>query len=278
MVNLPAVAKPIKQVDAGSGSHIIAMGCNGTVWCWGGNGTKQIGNTNCTGAYATTPYQVMAGQVPSSSGFLEGVAYISGGNDENYAILGTGELVAWGQNDVGQIGCGTTSTYEATPRYVCKPDGTHLTGVIMVEAGDATGYALVDEDGDGVGTVYSWGGDESSQLGRVATAAEPKTYAAPCYKNASTPTSPVKGDILDNVVSLTAGDCMAIVIDEDGYVWSWGHGAWGGMCGNWAWGCDCCYANQVLGGETGDPYLKAKAVSAGQGFGMAITPDGKAVA
>ena len=144
MVNLPAEAKPIKQVDAGSGSHIIAMGCNGTVWCWGGNGTKQIGNTNCTGAYATTPYQVMAGQVPSSSGFLEGVAYISGGNDENYAILGTGELVARGQNDVGQIGCGTTSTYEATPRYVCKPDGTHLTGVIMVEAGDATGYALVD--------------------------------------------------------------------------------------------------------------------------------------
>ena len=101
LVNLPAAAKPIKQVDAGSGSHIIAMGCNGTVWCWGGNGTKQIGNTNCTGAYATTPYQVMAGQVPSSSGFLEGVAYISGGNDENYAILGTGELVAWGQNDVG---------------------------------------------------------------------------------------------------------------------------------------------------------------------------------
>ena len=70
LVTLPAAAKPIKQVDAGSGGHIIAMGCNGTVWCWGNNGTKQIGNTNCTSLYATTPYQVMAGQVPSASGFL----------------------------------------------------------------------------------------------------------------------------------------------------------------------------------------------------------------
>ena len=204
----------------------------------------------------TTPYQVMAGQVPSASGFLEGVSYISGGNDENYAILETGELVAWGQNDQGQLGCGTISAYEATPRYVCKADGTHLTGVIMVEAGDATGYALVDEDGDGVGTVYSWGADDASQLGRVATVAEPKTYAAPCYKNASDPTSPVKGAILDNIVSLTAGDCMALVIDKDGYVWSWDMEQWGGMlvAGHGVG----CYMQPVLE-ETGEAYLKAKA-------------------
>jgi hypothetical protein len=29
--------------------------------------------------------------------FYTGVKYISGGNDENYAILSTGELVAWGK-------------------------------------------------------------------------------------------------------------------------------------------------------------------------------------
>ena len=94
----------------------------------------------------------------------------------------------------------------------------------MVEAGDETGYALVDEDGDGIGTVYSWGGDDASQLGRVASTSEPKYYACPCYKNAGDPTSPSKGEILDNIVSLTAGDCMAIMIDKDSYVWSFGHG------------------------------------------------------
>ena len=40
-VNMPATALPIKQVDAGSGSHFVAMGCNGTVWCWGNNANGQ---------------------------------------------------------------------------------------------------------------------------------------------------------------------------------------------------------------------------------------------
>src|SRR5690554_5362217 len=31
-VIMPAAALPIKQVDAGSGAHFVAMGCNGTVW------------------------------------------------------------------------------------------------------------------------------------------------------------------------------------------------------------------------------------------------------
>ena len=276
-VNMPAAALPVKQVDAGSGGHFIAMGCNGTVWCWGNNANGQAGNPSA-GSPVLTPVQVKAGEVPSTSGFLEGVSYISGGNDENYAILATGELVAWGQNDVGQLGCGREGGNVTTPVYVCKPDGSHLKNVIMVEAGDETGYALVDEDGDGIGTVYSWGGDGAAQLGRVKSAAEPRYYAAPCYKNAGTPDAPAKGDILDNIVSLTAGDCMAIMIDKDGYVWSFGHGAWGGMTGTWSWGCDHAFASQVLGGETGEPYLKAKAVSAGQGFGMAVTLDGKAVA
>ncbi|MBP5370566.1 MAG: hypothetical protein J6Y55_01450, partial [Bacteroidales bacterium] len=276
-VNMPSAALPVKQVDAGSGSHFVAMGCNGTVWCWGNNANGQAGD-GTKGNMKTTPVQVKAGQVSSSSGFLEGVSYISGGNDENYAILSTGELVAWGQNDVGQLGCGREGADVSTPVYVCKPDGSHLTHVVMVEAGDETGYALVDEDGDGIGTVYSWGSNSANQLGRVPTAAEPRYYAAPCYRNAGTPDAPAKGTILDDIVSLTAGDCMAIMIDKDSYVWSFGHGAWGGMTGTWSWGCDHVYASQVLGGDTGEPYLKAKAVSAGQGFGMAVTLDGKAVA
>ena len=276
-VKMPATALPIKQVDAGSGGHFIAMGCNGTVWCWGNNANHQAGDPDASSP-VLTPVQVKAGQVTSTSGYLEGVSYISGGNDENYAILKTGELVAWGQNDVGQLGCGREGADISTPVYVCKPDGSHLTHVIMVEAGDETGYALVDEDGDGIGTVYSWGSNSANQLGRVPTTAEPRYYAAPCYKNAGTPDAPAKGKILDDIVSLTAGDCMAIMIDKDSYVWALGHGAWGGMTGTWAWGCDHVYASQVLGGETGEPYLKAKAVSAGQGFGMAVTLDGKAVA
>ena len=70
-VILPESAKPIKQVDAGSGSHFVAMGCNGTVWCWGNNANGQAGNP-AAGGVVTTAVQVKAGQVPSTSGYLEG--------------------------------------------------------------------------------------------------------------------------------------------------------------------------------------------------------------
>ncbi|HRS19830.1 MAG TPA: hypothetical protein P5243_10020, partial [Bacteroidales bacterium] len=72
-------------------------------------------------------------------------------------------------------------------------------------------------------------------------------------------------------------DVMCFAIDVDGYVWSWGHGAWGQLTGI-GQNLGHAYAKQVVGGETGLPFLKAKAISAGQGFGMAVTLDGRAVA
>ena len=109
----------------------------------------------------------MAGQGTDSNsdGFLDGVPYISCGNDENFAILANNRLIAWGQNDQGQLGDGTT-TNSTTPRLVIDcADGLPLEDVVIIEAGDASGYALVDPDGDGVGTVYSWGDDAFGILG-----------------------------------------------------------------------------------------------------------------
>jgi len=267
-VVMPAAALPIKQVDAGSGGHFVAMGCNGSVWGWGNNATRQVGNPAYTAAVITTPVQVVKGETPGdASGFLTGVKYISGGNDENYAILSTGELVAWGQNDQGQLGNGTT-TNSTAPVYVKLNATTRLTGVTMVEAGDATGYALVDPDGDGIGTVYSWGAGDVNQLGQ-GTGITQSSYAKPVVKE--------DGTILNNIVSISAGDVMCFAIDVDGYVWSWGHGAWGQLTGI-GQNLGHAYAKQVVGGETGLPFLKAKAISAGQGFGMAVTLDGRAVA
>ncbi|NLK81724.1 MAG: hypothetical protein GX277_05965, partial [Bacteroidales bacterium] len=267
-VIMPAAALPIKQVDAGSGAHFVAMGCNGTVWGWGNNQDKQVGNPAYPAAVITTPVQVVKGEGTDKDGdgFLDGVVYISGGNDENYAILETGELVAWGQNDKGQLGNGTT-TDSPFPVYVRTANGQTLKNVIMVEAGDETGYALVD-NGNGTGTVYSWGGYADHKLGRETNLVS-NLYAAPVVREED-------GSILNNIVSLTAGDAMGMAIDADGYVWSWGHASWGQMTGTGLYAGH--FAARVLGGETGEPFLKAKVISAGQGFGMAVTLDGKAVA
>ena len=74
-VKIPAEALPIKQVDAGSGSHFVAMGCNGTVWCWGNNANHQAGNP-AAGGVVTTPIQVKAGEVPSSLRQNRSVQYL----------------------------------------------------------------------------------------------------------------------------------------------------------------------------------------------------------
>ncbi len=266
-VNVPAAALPIRQVDAGSGGHFVALGCDGTVWGWGNNGTRQVGNTTATADVVTVPTQVMAGEGTDndSDGFLDGVSYISGGNDENFAILETGEVVAWGQNDEGQLGNGTLID-ATTPVLVRTGPGVTLQNVIMVEAGDQTGYALVDPDGDGIGTVYSWGDGADGRLGRADAG---NTYAAPVVRQ--------DGSILDNIKSITGGDVMAFAIDENDYVWSWGHGSWGQLTGI-NQNLSHPYALQVVGGETGGTYLQARAISAGQGFGMAVTLDGRAVA
>lgn len=98
LVNFPAEALPIKQVDAGSGSHFLALGCNGTVWAWGYNEYGQLGNSDFTSDVITTPVQVMAGEGTDADddGFLDGVVYVSGGNDQSFAVLATGEVVSWG--------------------------------------------------------------------------------------------------------------------------------------------------------------------------------------
>jgi len=202
-VNMPAAALPIKQVDAGSGGHFVSMGCNGSVWGWGNNGTGQVGNPAYTAQVITTPVQVVKGETPGdASGNLTGVKYISGGNDENYAILANGELVAWGQNDQGQLGNGNT-TDSKVPVYVKLNATTRLTNVKIVEAGDATGYALIDPDGDGIGTVYSWGAGDVSQLGQ-GTGITQSSYAKPVIKEG--------GAVLNNIVSISAGDVMCFAI------------------------------------------------------------------
>jgi alpha-tubulin suppressor-like RCC1 family protein len=255
----------VQQVDAGSGSHVLALSCLGTVYAWGSNGHGQTGQPISSGV--TTPVQVPTGEQGHASTFLSDVINVSGGNDESYAILSDGRVVAWGQNDVGQLGNGTT-TGSVTPVFVRLVGGGFLSNVIQVEAGDETGYALVDPDGDGVGMIYSWGSNATSQLGRPAVNT---SYAAPVVK--------ANGDPLDGIVMVSAGDVHCLAIDTAGNVWAWGNGGWGGLTGtNANFGESHIDPRRVVGGETGEPYLNAIAISAGQGYSMAVTSDGHAVA
>jgi alpha-tubulin suppressor-like RCC1 family protein len=70
------------------------------------------------------------------------------------ALRKDGTVWAWGGNDKGQLGDGTT-TGRATPVQV-----SGLTGVTAMAAGYSHSLAL-----RGDGTVWCWGDNEAGQLG-----------------------------------------------------------------------------------------------------------------
>jgi gliding motility-associated-like protein len=211
----------IFQIDAGSGSHTLALTCDGKVYAWGLNKDGQLGlGTNTLSEFK--PTLISKGAAPGNTmGQLTGVKYVSGGNDASYAILNNGKLLSWGLNDKGQLGNGTT-TNSNVPVYVKsgiayggQTLGGDLINVIQTEAGDENGYALTAD-----GTIWSWGdrGDNGgTALGRDNKAQN--LFAYPMKINATT--------YMTNAVSISAGDRHLLVIDNTGVVWSVG-GDWGG--------------------------------------------------
>ena len=92
---------------AGGYAHTIALKSDGTVWAWGYNYYGQLGDGTNT-KMSTTPVQVSG---------LSDVIAIAGGYAHTIALKSDGTVWAWGQNDSGQLGDGT-STNRTTPVQV----------------------------------------------------------------------------------------------------------------------------------------------------------------
>ena len=302
----------IQQVNCGSGAHFVALDCSGKVWCWGNNSLGQCGTgniPNSDGVVQETPVQVkigtseLKGTEYDCDGYLCNVDVVYAGNNNTFAILGDGQykgcLVGWGGNNkgfdsqgyddaYGQLGCGN-QVNQAYPVFVLDASKKKLQGVVQIYAGDNCAYALVDPDGDGVGTVYSWGHEHGEgQLGRGQTggAGSPGKKTDPYAR----PVAHADGSPLDNITFLGCGDGEGYGLDVDGYIWAWGNGAWNNAAGvldaNYTWYSDGANYSTPLrvrkglttGASNDGDYLLAKWVAGGQGYGMAITADNKPVA
>lgn len=207
----------IKQVDAGSGRHTLALTCDGKVFAWGVNGSGQLGNGNTT--TSNSPVKVLTGAQGDPSGFLSNVVFISGGDGASYAILSNGDLMAWGSNVSGEVGIGNNIN-QTTPQYVLKSPGVRLTGVKQVDAGDKFVIALLND-----GTVWGWGENTTNQLGNgTATDA---VYATQVLTGAQGHAS----GFLSDIVKITAGDVTGFALGTDGIVYDWGSD-YAGQIGN----------------------------------------------
>ncbi|MFD0277000.1 hypothetical protein ACFVHB_24265 [Kitasatospora sp. NPDC127111] len=181
----------------------IRPGVPGTALAWGNNRGASLGD-GATVDHSTTPGRVCGGA--PCTGPLQDVVSISSGGFHTLALRSDGTVLAWGENGVGQLGDGTTST-RTTPVPVCAPGATapcssFLTDVVAVSAGAAHSLALRAD-----GTVLSWGYNSYGQLGNGTTTDSPV---------------PVEAD-LGTAVAIAAGGYHSLAVTTSGVVLSWGY-------------------------------------------------------
>jgi alpha-tubulin suppressor-like RCC1 family protein len=128
--------------------HALAIQTTGTLWAWGSNTAGAVGNSSAA-ALVSTPIQI--GSATNWSEVAAGVA-------TSMAIKSDGTLWAWGNNDKGQLGIGTTTN-------VSSPVRVGTTTWTKVSTADYITAAVRSD-----GTMWVWGMlDGFTSYGTVST-------------------------------------------------------------------------------------------------------------
>ena len=125
-VKLPAGSK-VTAIAAGC-DHSLAVTSTGQVLAWGDNAYGQLGDGSTT--HSDLPVTV---KLPGTQ-----VTAVAAGNDHSLALTSTGQMLAWGDNDLGQLGDGNT-TQSHVPVTVRLPTGTKA---VKLGAGSVGDYSL----------------------------------------------------------------------------------------------------------------------------------------
>lgn len=156
------------------------------------------------------------------------VTAIAAGKQSAYALLSDGRVLAWGENDYGQLGDGSLKNSE-TPRWVCAAgyagecsnEDEQLKGVSAISAGESFALALLD-----TGEVVGWGDNRTSELGGTSDE-ECENKSMVCRKtpktvNVKEEENPLREKPLSGVTEIAAGSEYSVALNTEGKVYSWG--------------------------------------------------------
>ena len=172
------------SVAASSGTS-VALRADGTLWRWGGYWQERYGRIRIGTNHQTSPVQM--GTDTNWASIYAGHGHIVGIRDD-------GSLWAWGYNQFGQLGDGTTEN-RATPVQV----GTDTDWVSVVATTRRT--MAIREDG----SLWEWGRD-------IGFSHELSEYH----------TIPVQVGTDTDWSSISLGRSSVVAIKTDGSLWAWG--------------------------------------------------------
>jgi alpha-tubulin suppressor-like RCC1 family protein len=192
---VPALAAEVSlsRNTTGANSFTLVRRSNGSIAGWGYNVEGQLGNGTPGLASDTIVQAVLpAGRRATA---------VSAGFNHGLALLDNGDVLAWGFNDLGQLGVGDILP-RATPTKVALPRPA-----VAVAAGRGFSVAALDD-----GRVFTWGNNAIGQLGNGGRDAV---------------VTPVQATGLTGIIAVAAGNAHALALGSDGRVWAWGANASG---------------------------------------------------
>src|SRR6202044_2876443 len=198
-VKLPRGTK-ITAIRAGC-EHSLALTSNGQVLAWGYNHGGELGNGSTASSDVPVRVALPAGVRATAVSAEEetGLARTSGG----------GGLFGWGDNSLGQLGDGTTTSSDTPVSIPILVRGPSLGHLVSLFGGCGHTVALFSS-----GKVLAWGSNVFGQLGDGTTTGSdtPVVVMLP----AST-----------KVTAISAGCATSYALTRSGHMLAWGLGAIG---------------------------------------------------
>lgn len=190
------------QVAYGAWHSLVPLP-DGRVVARGANHYGQLGD----GTVQTATSAVFV-KDPAGGGDLTGVVQVAAGTGHSLALLSDGRVVAWGRNQCGQLGDGTTVN-RSLPVFVLDPvEDRPLEGVVQVASYADSSFALLRD-----GRLLAWGDNYYGTLGDASRT------------NRSRPVF-VKGvgssEYLTGVLQVAPGGRHTLALLSDGQVAVWG--------------------------------------------------------
>lgn len=214
---------------------------DGTVWTAGKNNVGQLGVGDST--YRGEPTRVKIDENTE----LSNVTRIAAGATHMLAVTQNGDVYAWGQGNVGQLGQGNTNN----SNYAVKVQ--NLSNVIDVAAGGTHSVALTKD-----GKMYMWGAGANYRLGNNATA----NQTLPIYVYRSY-----------NIVEISAGGIHTVCVSGDGMAWGVGGNTYGQIGTNQT--TDKCVLIEMQNGTNQERIKNIISIKAGGNHNIALTKEGK---